>query len=153
MREAFVIIFLLLCPILYSNDKTVDVKFKDDSVVQIGLSPDLIMKFVDSDLVFESKDFNNRFSLIDVSGFYYSGVISSVDEDMLSGTFLLTANELQISGLPEKTIVRIYDIDGTLVSEKQTDSVFRLELNQLLNGIYVVKYNNVSRKFAVTRKS
>lgn len=72
---------------------------------------------------------------------------------MLSGTFLLTANELQISGLPEKTIVRVYDIGGTLVSEKQTDSVFRLELNQLLNGIYVVTYNNVSRKFAVTRKS
>lgn len=153
MREAFVIIFLLLCPILYSNDKTVNVKFKDDSVVQIGLSPDLIMKFVDSDLVFESGDSNKRFSLIDVSGFYYSGVISSVDEDMLSGTFLLTANELQISGLPEKTIVRIYDIGGTLVSEKQTDSVFRLELNQLLNGIYVVTYNNVSRKFAVTRKN
>lgn len=147
-------IFLCLNFMLYSETltKVIDVEYKDNTIASVVLSPDLTMKFVDNALVFESADSNNSFALADISGFRYTKrVVSSVDE-VAGKSFIVTADELQIAGLPEGTVVRVYDLKGVVVAESRVDGLFRLELAQLPDGVYVVNYRDVSRKIMVNKR-
>lgn len=147
-------ICLCLNFMLYSETlkKVIDVEYKDNTIASVVLSPDLTMKFVDNALVFESADSNESFALADISGFRYTKrAISSVDE-VTGESFIVTADELQIAGLPEGTVVRVYDLKGVMVAESRVDGLFRLELAQLPHGVYVVNYRDVSRKIMVNKR-
>ncbi len=144
-------VFLLLCPALYSNSRMVNVDFKDNTSVGIELSSDLVMQFTDDELVFKSEKTNNRFSFGDILGFYYSNIATSIEEDCLSETFILTGNELRIVGLEKGATVKIYDMQGICLSDVRVDGEFQMDLSLLHSGVYVVTYNNTSRKIIVTR--
>lgn len=144
-------IFLCLNFMLYSDTlkKVVDVEYKDNTVVSVVLSPDLTMKFVDDALVFESEESDNSFALADISGFRYTKRAISGIQEVTAETFVVTAESLQINGLPAGTTVRVYDLNGRLVADEQVDGEFRLAFDRLPGGAYVVNYGQVSRKIIV----
>lgn len=144
-------IFLCLNFMLYSDTlkKVVDVEYKDNTVVSVVLSPDLTMKFVDDALVFESEESDNSFALADISGFRYTKRAISGIQEVTAETFVVTAEALQITGLPAGTAVRVYDLNGRVVADTQVDGEFRLAFDRLLDGVYVVNYGQVSRKIIV----
>lgn len=144
-------IFLCLNFMLYSDTlkKVVDVEYKDNTVVSVVLSPDLTMKFVDDALVFESEESDNSFALADISGFRYTKRAISGIQEVTGETFVVTAESLQITGLPAGTTVRVYDLNGRLVADEQVDGEFRLAFDRLPGGVYVVNYGQVSRKIIV----
>lgn len=144
-------IFLCLNFMLYSDTlkKVVDVEYKDNTVVSVVLSPDLTMKFVDDALVFESEESDNSFALADISGFRYTKRAISGIQEVTAETFVVTAESLQINGLPAGTTVRVYDLNGRVVADEQVDGEFRLAFDRLPGGVYVVNYGQVSRKIIV----
>lgn len=144
-------IFLCLNFMLYSDTlkKVVDVEYKDNTVVSVVLSPDLTMKFVDDALVFESEESDNSFALADISGFRYTKRAISGIQEVTAETFVVTAESLQINGLPAGTTVQVYDLNGRLVADEQVDGEFRLAFDRLPGGVYVVNYGQVSRKIIV----
>lgn len=144
-------IFLCLNFMLYSDTlkKVVDVEYKDNTVVSVVLSPDLTMKFVDDALVFESEESDNSFALADISGFRYTKRAISGIQEVTAETFVVTAESLQINGLPAGTTVRVYDLNGRVVADEQVDGEFRLAFDRLPGGAYVVRYGQVSRKIIV----
>lgn len=144
-------IFLCLNFMLYSDTlkKVVDVEYKDNTVVSVVLSPDLTMKFVDDALVFESEESDNSFALADISGFRYTKRAISGIQEVTAETFVVTAESLQINGLPAGTTVRVYDLNGRVVADAQVDGEFRLAFDRLPGGGYVVNYGQVSRKIIV----
>ena len=144
-------IFLCLNFMLYSDTlkKVVDVEYKDNTVVSVVLSPDLTMKFVDDALVFESEESDNSFALADISGFRYTKRAISGIQEVTAETFVVTAEALQITGLPAGTTVQVYDLNGRLVADEQVDGEFRLAFDRLPGGAYVVRYGQVSRKIIV----
>lgn len=144
-------IFLCLNFMLYSDTlkKVVDVEYKDNTVVSVVLSPDLTMKFVDDALVFESEESDNSFALADISGFRYTKRAISGIQEVTAETFVVTAESLQITGLPAGTTVRVYDLNGRVVADTQVDGEFRLAFDRLPGGVYVVNYGQVSRKIIV----
>ncbi len=151
-KLGLIVVALLLCSVLYANSRKVNVEFKDNTIVEVELSSDLVMKFTENELVFESENENNRFTLGDVKGFYYSGISSAVEDQLQSETFLFTGNDIQIIGLNAGTVVRIYDMYGKLIATNRSDGEFRMDISQLSNGVYILTYNNISRKFIVTKK-
>lgn len=144
-------IFLCLNFMLYSDTlkKVIDVEYKDNTVVSVVLSPDLTMKFVDDALVFESEESDNSFALADISGFRYTKRAISGIQEVTAETFVVTAESLQINGLPAGTTVRVYDLNGRVVADEQVDGEFRLAFDRLPGGAYVVNYGQVSRKIIV----
>lgn len=144
-------IFLCLNFMLYSDTlkKVVDVEYKDNTVVSVVLSPDLTMKFVDDALVFESEESDNSFALADISGFRYTKRAISGIQEVTAETFVVTAEALQITGLPAGTTVQVYDLNGRLMADEQVDGEFRLAFDRLPGGVYVVRYGQVSRKIIV----
>ena len=144
-------IFLCLNFMLYSDTlkKVVDVEYKDNTVVSVVLSPDLTMKFADDALVFESEESDNSFALADISGFRYTKRAISGIQEVTAETFVVTAESLQINGLPAGTTVQVYDLNGRLVADEQVDGEFRLAFDRLPGGVYVVNYGQVSRKIIV----
>ena len=144
-------IFLCLNFMLYSDTlkKVIDVEYKDNTVVSVVLSPDLTMKFVDDALVFESEESDNSFALADISGFRYTKRAISGIQEVTAETFVVTAESLQINGLPAGTTVRVYDLNGRVVADEQVDGEFRLAFDRLPGGAYVVRYGQVSRKIIV----
>lgn len=144
-------IFLCLNFMLYSDTlkKVIDVEYKDNTVVSVVLSPDLTMKFVDDALVFESEESDNSFALADISGFRYTKRAISGIQEVTAETFVVTAESLQITGLPAGTTVRVYDLNGRVVADTQVDGEFRLAFDRLPGGVYVVNYGQVSRKIIV----
>ncbi len=144
-------IFLCLNFMLYSDTlkKVVDVEYKDNTVVSVVLSPDLTMKFVDDALVFESEESDNSFALADISGFRYTKRAISGIQEVTAETFVVTAESLQITGLPAGTTVQVYDLNGRLMADEQVDGEFRLAFDRLPGGVYVVRYGQVSRKIIV----
>ena len=106
---------------LYSDTlkKVIDVEYKDNTVVSVVLSPDLTMKFVDDALVFESEESDNSFALADISGFRYTKRAISGIQEVTAETFVVTAESLQINGLPAGTTVRVYDLNGRVVADAQ----------------------------------
>ncbi len=144
-------IFLCLNFMLYSDTlkKVIDVEYKDNTVVSVVLSPDLTMKFVDDALVFESEESDNSFALADISGFRYTKRAISGIQEVTAETFVVTAEALQITGLPAGTTVQVYDLNGRLVADEQVDGEFRLAFDRLPGGVYVVNYGQVSRKIIV----
>ena len=144
-------VFLCLNFMLYSDTlkKVVDVEYKDNTVVSVVLSPDLTMKFVDDALVFESEESDNSFALADISGFRYTKRAISGIQEVTAETFVVTAESLQITGLPAGTTVRVYDLNGRVVADTQVDGEFRLAFDRLPGGVYVVNYGQVSRKIIV----
>lgn len=144
-------IFLCLNFMLYSDTlkKVIDVEYKDNTVVSVVLSPDLTMKFVDDALVFESEESDNSFALADISGFRYTKRAISGIQEVTGETFVVTAESLQINGLPAGTTVRVYDLNGRVVADEQVDGEFRLAFDRLPGGAYVVRYGQVSRKIIV----
>ena len=144
-------IFLCLNFMLYSDTlkKVIDVEYKDNTVVSVVLSPDLTMRFVDDALVFESEESDNSFALADISGFRYTKRAISGIQEVTAETFVVTAESLQINGLPAGTTVRVYDLNGRVVADAQVDGEFRLAFDRLPGGVYVVNYGQVSRKIIV----
>lgn len=144
-------IFLCLNFMLYSDTlkKVIDVEYKDNTVVSVVLSPDLTMRFADDALVFESEESDNSFALADISGFRYTKRAISGIQEVTAETFVVTAESLQINGLPAGTTVRVYDLNGRLVADEQVDGEFRLAFDRLPGGAYVVRYGQVSRKIIV----
>ncbi|MCR8910955.1 T9SS type A sorting domain-containing protein [Barnesiella sp. ET7] len=144
-------IFLCLNFMLYSDTlkKVVDVEYKDNTVVSVVLSPDLTMRFADDALVFESEESDNSFALADISGFRYTKRAISGIQEVTAETFVVTAESLQITGLPAGTTVQVYDLNGRLVADEQVDGEFRLAFDRLPGGAYVVRYGQVSRKIIV----
>lgn len=136
---------------LYSDTlkKVIDVEYKDNTVVSVVLSPDLTMRFADDALVFESEESDNSFALADISGFRYTKRAISGIQEVTAETFVVTAESLQINGLPAGTTVRVYDLNGRLVADEQVDGEFRLAFDRLPGGAYVVRYGQVSRKIIV----
>lgn len=152
MRKACIAVaFLCLSFMLYSETLKwhVDVEYKDNTEVSVVLSSDLTMKVVDNTLVFEGIDSDNSFSLADISGFRYVKRAVSGIQEVSSETFIVTADGLQIAGLPDGTAVRVYDLKGVLIIDAQVDGVFRLAFEQLPGGVYIVNYGDVSRKIIV----
>lgn len=144
-------IFLCLNFMLYSDTlkKVIDVEYKDNTVVSVVLSPDLTMRFADDALVFESEESDNSFALADISGFRYTKRAISGIQEVTAETFVVTAESLQITGLPAGTTVQVYDLNGRLVADEQVDGEFRLAFDRLPGGVYVVNYGQVSRKIIV----
>lgn len=144
-------IFLCLNFMLYSDTlkKVIDVEYKDNTVVSVVLSPDLTMRFADDALVFESAETDNNFALADISGFRYTKRAISGIQEVTAETFVVTAESLQINGLPAGTTVRVYDLNGRVVADAQVDGEFRLAFDRLPGGVYVVNYGQVSRKIIV----
>lgn len=144
-------IFLCLNFMLYSDTlkKVIDVEYKDNTVVCVVLSPDLTMRFADDALVFESEESDNSFALADISGFRYTKRAISGIQEVTAETFVVTAESLQITGLPAGTTVQVYDLNGRLVADEQVDGEFRLAFDRLPGGVYVVNYGQVSRKIIV----
>ena len=106
-------IFLCLNFMLYSDTlkKVIDVEYKDNTVVSVVLSPDLTMKFADDALVFESAETDNSFALADISGFRYTKRAISGIHEVTGETFVVTAEALQITGLPAGTTVQVQHIN------------------------------------------
>lgn len=146
--------FLCLSFMLYSDALKwhVDVEYKNDEVVSVLLSSDLTMKVVDDALVFEGADSDNSFALADISGFRYVKREVSGIQEVSTETFVVTADGLQIAGLPDGTAVRVYDLKGVLVADGQVDGVFRLAFDRLTAGVYIVNYGDVSRKIVVGKR-
>lgn len=146
--------FLCLSFMLYSDTLKwhVDVEYKNDEVVSVLLSSDLTMKVVDDALVFEGADSDNSFALADIAGFRYVKREVSGIRELSTETFVVTADGLQIAGLPDGTAVRVYDLKGELVADGQVDGVFRLAFDRLAAGVYIVNYGDVSRKIVVGKR-
>lgn len=146
--------FLCLSFMLYSDTLKwhVDVEYKNDEVVSVLLSSDLTMKVVDDALVFEGADSDNSFALADIAGFRYVKREVSGIREVSTETFVVTADGLQIAGLPDGTAVRVYDLKGVLVADGQVDGVFRLVFDRLAAGVYIVNYGDVSRKIVVGKR-
>lgn len=144
-------IFLCLNFMLYSDTlkKVIDVEYKDNTVVSVVLSPDLTMRFAGDALVFESEESDNSFALADISGFRYTKRAISGIQEVTAETFVVTAEALQITGLPAGTTVQVYDLNGRLVADEQVDGEFRLAFDRLPGGVYVVNYGQMSRKIIV----
>lgn len=155
MKKMFIVgAFLCLSFMLYPDTLKwhVDVEYKNDEIVSVLLSSDLTMKVVDDALVFEGTDSNNSFALADISGFRYVKREVSGIQEVSSETFVVTADELQIVGLPDGTAVRVYDLKGVLVVDGKVDGVFRLTFDRLPGGVYIVNYGDVSRKIVVGKR-
>lgn len=146
------ITFLSVYLMIYSGSKAINVEFKDQTEVSVLLSDDLTLQFTDSELLFESSVTKNQFALADISGFYYGKYTSSVETEKSAETFIVTPDALQIVGLPQGTVVRVYDLNGVMVCENRADDTYRLELARLTNGVYVVAYGQVARKIVVNRR-
>lgn len=153
MKKIFTLIaFLCVCLMIYSSSKVINVEYKDNTVVSVGLSPELTIQFVGDELVFESATSKQQFALADISGFCYAARSTSVEKEILTKSFVVTPDALQIVGLPQGTVVRVYNLDGVLVCEDRADDTYRLELARLTNGVYVVAYGQVARKIIVNRR-
>lgn len=84
----------------------------------------------------------------DVRKYSFVDAQTSVDEAFASSEAVIYGNVIIISGVPDRTVVGVYSINGVVVMRAiAVGGSSTLSLENLPAGLYIVNYNNTSIKF------
>jgi mannan endo-1,4-beta-mannosidase len=95
---------------------------------------------------------NANTSIVDVDSSSCNTVTTGVNQFTINNSENMypnpATNTLNITGITNKSIVKLYDVLGNLVLEKETDENLRLNVSLIAQGVYtVVLENNKTKNF------
>lgn len=128
------------------------VKTTDGILSVFNLEKDPVSKFVDDRLVITSSDGVVDFPLENVDSVYYDYSISSVGKiHKDEGFFKVIDRKLYFSSGDKEGNLEIYTLSGQTIYSKHINksNMVVSPLDNISNGIYIVKFNEYSEKIII----
>lgn len=123
---------------------------KDNIKVSYDLDEQPKTTFTQEELVITTKTTTITYPLSKIQRYTYEGGALSIhDVETQAVSISHRGNDIVVTGLPNGKTVTVYSVDGKLLLSKRSDASERLtlSLNTLLNGVYVIKADEVTYKF------
>ncbi len=149
IRKSFITgLTALLCTVSAWADgyRSVIVKLQDGSTTQINLRDDLKTSFNETDVVFSDHGSRWTFAKADVVDFTFSEALG-IRSTQAAGTCPeLSGRVATFGNLPAGSHVSLFSADGRTLRSAEAAGSYRLSLEGLPAGSYVVSVNGVSYK-------
>lgn len=133
--------------------KGLDIRLTDGSAVSVTLSDALTAKFTDTDmLISDGASVDISIPTNTIAAFEYtkeSAGVGQLESD--SAAPVVDGDQLRFSELPQGSVVRVYAVNGALLSEAKADGAITMPLSGFQTGIYVVTVNGMSYKITVKK--
>ena len=144
---------LLLCssiPTMADGYRTIEIREFNGSVTTVEINDDTTTEFYDGKIYFFGCEMDLEFDRNDVKSFNFVDTptgIESVNADGTSPKF--EKGRMSFSNLPAGSRIMIVSASGKIISDVRAEGDYCLSLDNLPNGVYVVKVNSVSYKVTV----
>lgn len=150
MKKLLLIIFLFI-GIVAKADNLLVIEMKDVSKVTFSLNDKPKISFSKEKLFIESDNVEADYNLEDVHIFYFTDTTTGtteINEEVKKVNFSYFNEILNIDGIEEKDIVKIYDISGKVqqIDYSRNEDKITISLKELPKGIYIV---NVAQKHSI----
>jgi len=155
-KSLLTLIFLVMFGIAVKAQTDLILKFTNSAENKTALSSVNKITFSQGNLLLShGSGITDSFSLLSVDKLYFSPTILGVDnvfatENSLAAYPNPATNSICLKNAPEDTLsVAIYRLDGrVLISVQLLSSTQSIDVSQFPSGIYVLKVNNQTLKFA-----
>lgn len=131
-----------------ANDKSLFVTFNDGQKVEFALSTTPDITFGNDKMTIKTTQTTASYDLWKVTTFTYGSTTTGISQVATNSQFALEADHIIIDGTNNK--ISAYALDGKTIklSPITTGNKTIVNLNELTQGVYIIKINNKSIKIA-----
>lgn len=155
-RLLILIIHLVISLSIFANDKGVLITHTDNSTTFLPLEKEIRVKFVDNEtLKFSGAGISNlELNVSKVSNIRIAEKPTGLFSLNLQNTQIsISETEIILSGLPDKQIINLYDVNGKLIKESTANSYGKVffDTKNLTKGVYLLSVSN-SKTYKIIKK-
>ena len=150
MKKLVLSLWVALCCMTANaaNDKSLFVTFNDGQKVEFALSTTPDVTFGNDQMTIKTTKTTASYDLWKVTAFTYGSTTTGINQVENKNSFALDGDNIIIEGTNNK--ISTYALDGKAVklSPVTTGNKTIINLNELAQGVYIIKINNKSIKIA-----